>query len=483
MTLALRTRLTVFYTVVFGVLLTVMAAAAYRALGQQLESEATNNLIELTNGLHGYLHFENGTPEVQYDSSDPQETAFVMRATRFYQIYDGATGALLVQSEAIEPLGLTFTPAEVKSFHDEPRIHDIQTDYGRIRLTNSVITGVPGTTYLLQVGASLAAMDSALHGFLRLLLWGVPSGLFVAILAGRWMATIALGPLLRFADAARGIDVTNLRQRLPVRGVDDELDDVAHAFNETLERVEDAVGEMRQFSTALAHELRTPIAALRGEIELATMRPDAGDAYRRTAASQLEELDKLKRLIDQLLTLARAESGQIPLSRVPVNLGALAASVVEQLEAVAQANGLDLRCEVTGDVAVEGDGEWLERLVLNLLDNAFKFTPRGGRVTVRVSAVERQARIEVTDTGIGMPPEVLSHVFERFYRADPARSSSARGVGLGLSLVKWIVDRHDGLIQAKSDPGRGATFTVYINRLDAAAQHKGHEGHRDHKAV
>jgi heavy metal sensor kinase len=465
MTLALRTRLTVFYTIVFGVLLTAIGAVSYRALAQQLDSDATTSLIELTNGLHGYLHFESGTPEVQYDSSDPQETAFVQRATRFYQIYDGATGALLVQSDAIEPLGLTFTPAEVKSFHDEPRLHDIQTDYGRIRLTNSVITGAPGRTYLLQVGASLAATDGALRRFLQLLLWTVPAGLFVAILAGRWMATVALGPLLRFADAARSIDVTNLRQRLPVRGAHDELDDMAHAFNETLARVEDAVGEMRQFSTALAHELRTPIAALRGEIELAAMKAEVGDSYRRTAASQLEELDKLKRLIDQLLTLARAESGQIPLSRQRVDLGALAASVVEQVEAVAQANGLDLRCDVADDAAVLGDPEWLERMLLNLLDNSFKFTPRGGSVQVRVSGEEGQARLDVVDTGIGMPSEVLTHVFERFYRADPARSSSARGVGLGLSLVKWIVDRHDGVIKTKSEPGRGSTFSVYIKKI------------------
>ena len=465
MTLALRTRLAVFYTVVFGVLLTSLAAVSYRALGDQLDSDATANLIELTNGLHGYLHFEGALPEVQFDSSDPQESAFVQRATRFYQIYDGTTGALLVQSDAIAPLGLTFTPAEVKSFHDEPRLHDIQTDYGRVRLTNSVITGEPGRTYLLQVGASLAGMDGALGRFLQLLLWGVPAGLLVAVLAGRWMATVALGPLLRFAGAARAIDVTNLRQRLPVRGVRDELDDVAQAFNETLGRVEHAVGEMRQFSTALAHELRTPIAALRGEIELTAMKPDAPHGHRRAAASQLEELDKLTRLIDQLLTLARAESGQIPLARERVDLAVLVPSVVEQVEAVAQANGLDLRCEVADEVAVQGDAGWLERLLLNLLDNAFKFTPRGGRVLVRLSASDGRARLEVIDTGIGMPPEVLPHIFERFYRADPARSSSARGAGLGLSLVKWIADRHDGVVHAASEPGRGSTFTVHIKKI------------------
>jgi signal transduction histidine kinase len=195
------------------------------------------------------------------------------------------------------------------------------------------------------------------------------------------------------------------------------------------------------------------------------MNPAAEGSYKRSAASQLEELDKLKRLIDQLLTLARAESGQIPLARDRVDLAALAASVVDQVELVAQASGLDLRCEADREAPVRGDPEWLERLLLNLLDNAFKFTPRGGRVLVRVSAANGQACLEVSDTGIGMPPEVIAHVFERFYRADPARSSSARGVGLGLSLVKWIADRHDGTIQASSDPGQGSIFRVYIKQI------------------
>jgi len=378
MTLALRTRLTVAYTAVFGVLLTGLAAVSYSALAQQLDSDATAGLLALTTGLHGYLRVNAGQPQFVFDASNPEESAFVTRATRYYQIYDGATGALLAQSEPIEPLGLTFTPAEVKAFQDQPKIHDIQTDYGRIRLTNSVIDQ-GGRSYLLQVGASLAAMDAALGSFLRLLLWGVPAGLVATVLAGRWMAGVALAPLVKLADAARTIDAANLRHRLPVRGTHDELDDVATAFNDTLARVEDAVGEMRQFSTALAHELRTPIAALRGSVELAAMKPGLPAEQRAAAASQLEELDKLKRLIDQLLTLARAESGQIPLLRARVEMAPLVTSIVEQLEPVAQAQGLTLTPDVQGEPAVQGDAEWLERLLLNLLDNASSSRPAAGR--------------------------------------------------------------------------------------------------------
>ena len=462
--LALRTRLTVFYTAVFGLLLIALAIVSYRVLAQQLDSDATASLIELTNGLHGYLRVTDGKPELVFDENDPDESAFVRRATRYYQIYDGSTGALLAQSDAIEPLGLTFTPAEVKSFRDQPRLHDIQTDYGRIRLTNSIML-FERQSYLLQVGASLAAMDAVLSRFLTLLLWGVPAGLLLAILSGRWMARLALAPLARLAEATRAIDAGLLRQRLPVRGAHDELDEVAVAFNDTLARMEDVVGEMRQFSTALAHELRTPIAALRGEIEMTAMRSGSSDAQRRAAASQLEELDKLKRTIDQLLTLARAESGQIPLVQVPVALAPLVHSIVEQLEAVAHAQGLALTADLAATPMVHGDPEWLERLLLNLLDNAFKFTPRGGRVVVRVSEDANDAQLAVEDTGIGMAPDVLPHVFERFYRGDPARSSNAFGVGLGLSLVKWIADRHHGRVTAASEPGGGSTFTVRLKKI------------------
>jgi len=225
------------------------------------------------------------------------------------------------------------------------------------------------------------------------------------------------------------------------------------------------MGEMRQFSTALAHELRSPIAALRGEIELAAMKADVGEPYRQSAASQLEELDKLKRMIDQLLTLARAESGQIPLAHQRVELGPLVTSVVEEVEAVAEAAGSQLTAEVIDEAAVNGDAEWLERMLLNLLDNAIKFTDAGGHIVVRLTADEETAQLEVRDTGVGMTPDVVPHVMERFYRADPARSPSAQGVGLGLSLVKWIVDRHHGAIEIDSQPGRGSSFRVKIKKI------------------
>lgn len=460
--LTLRTTLTLVQTGIPALLLTALSFASYHVLALHLDLDATDDLGKMTGGLRGYLRFDAGTPMLVYDRNDAGEVAFINAATRYFQIYDANSGRLLTQSVAFEPLGLHYTPAEVQTFRDRFRVYDMHTDEGRIRISSSPISPAPGEAYLLQVGLPLDPVDGALNRFLRLLLWSVPVGLLVAVVTGRWMAGRELMPLARLAAATRTISVADLRQRLPLRGVGDELDEVADAFNDTLARLEQAVGEMKQFSAALAHELRTPLAALRGETEYALLHARSPDEYRRCLGSQLEELDTLARLINQLLTLARAEAGEIPLAREPVDLGALGATVVEQLEPVAQAADVELACEASNEVVVNGDAGWLKRLLLNLIDNAIKFTPAHGRICVRVSRDNAAARLDVRDTGVGIAPDALPHLFERFYRVDPARSRRTDGAGLGLALAKWIADRHGATIAVTSRPGEGSTFTVRL---------------------
>ena len=461
MTLPLRARLAASSALVSGLLLSILSVVSYGVLGRLLDADVDMRLTELTDGLHGYLRFETEIPKVEYNTADGDQAAFVQEATRYLQIYDVATGRLLLQSDSV-PLGLRLTPDQVKTYRAQLLPFDVTTQFGRVRISNSAIRDRNGREYLVEVGLSLTTMDAALRRYRDLLLWLLPAALGVAALASWVLSSFALRPLTVVAGAAREIDVGTLERRLPTRGVRDELEDVAVAFNDTLARLEHSVGEMRQFSAALAHELRTPLAALRGEIELALRGSGRNEDERTRLASQIEELDRLARLIDQILTLARAESGQIRLTFAPVDVGALAASLVEQLEPVAQARTIDLRCERNGNVMVNGDAGWLQRLLLNLLDNAIKFTREGGHVLLRVSRDGHQARIDVRDTGIGMAPEVLPHVFERFFQADPARSSGTDGAGVGLSLVKWIVDRHDGTIAVDSRIGEGSTFTVLL---------------------
>jgi heavy metal sensor kinase len=375
------------------------------------------------------------------------------------------------QSNAIAPLGLGLTPADVRQRVATPAPFDVETAYGRLRVSNSIVSGASSAPYLLQVAVSLVPMDAAVRRYRDLLLFGVPACLLLAGLGSWWLSAFALAPLSRFAAAARDISVHTLERRLPTRPVDDELEDVGRAFNGALGRLEHAVGEMRQFSAALAHELRTPLAALRGEIELALRQQGTNDPNRERLASQIETIDQLKRLIEQILTLARAESGQIPLTFSHVELGALAASLVEQLEPVAQARGISLTCERGGPAPVHGDEEWLRRLLINLIDNALKFTKAGGQVTVWVGrAAAGGVELRVRDTGVGIAPEDQPHVFERFFRADPARSSSTEGAGLGLSLVQWIVERHRGEVAVDSVTGAGTTFTVTLPPAPAEAE-------------
>jgi heavy metal sensor kinase len=388
----------------------------------------------------------------------------VHEATQYYQVYDAQTGRLLVESPGVAPMGLHLTSAEVQAFRTQPQFEDISTEYGRVRLSNSVIAGAGGRTYLMQVGVSLAPMDAALRGYRDQLWLRVLLGLVAGSVAAWWLSGFALRPLSNLVGHIGRIDVTSLGTRLPVRGTGDELDRVATAFNETLARLEVAVEEIRHFSTALAHDLRTPLAALRGEIELALQRRANDDAEQQALVSQIEELDKLKRLIDHVLTLARAESGQIHLRFSAVDVGELAAFLVEQLEPVAQARAVQLACERSGVTIASADASWLERLLLNLLDNAMKFTPAGGSIVVAVIGGDDGVRLQVRDNGIGMSPEVASRVFDRFYRGDPARSSGREGAGLGLSLVRWIAERHGCTVTVTSRPGEGSTFSLALPR-------------------
>lgn len=452
-TLPLRLRLTVASTAVFGVLLAGFGVTTYRLLATQLEQDASDRLSELSQGLHGYLRLAGDTVSLAFDADDSDQARFVHQATQYYRVYDADTGRLLAESSGMTPLGLAWTSSEARALGDRTTPFDVTTGYGRFRLVNSRLTESDGRVYLLQVGISLVEVDATLRRYRSLLLWPMPAALVMAAAASWWFSRFALGPLARVAAAARSIDVGALDRRVPVRGAGDELDHVAGAFNQTIERLAGAVGDMRQFSSALAHELRTPLAALRGQVELTWRRADTSSAQRESFASQIEEIDRLTRLIDRVLTLARAESGQVQLSFSAVNLADLAGSLVEQLRPMAEARAIELGSSRLEPVVVDGDAGWLERLFLNLLDNALKYTAANGHIEVRVSRSGDEARIEVTDTGIGLSPKDVPHVFEKFFRADRARSSESTGAGLGLSLVRWIAEQHGGTAAVESRLG------------------------------
>ena len=323
----------------------------------------------------------------------------------------------------------------------------------RLRFSNSVRT-VAGPVRT-SAGDVAGAMDAVLARYQIAVvdvLWRFRRGA-----ASRWLSAFALLPL-RGGSRGAEIDVRTLERRLPfaARATSSQVVDAFTARSAARTRGGCAVQRRP------GARLRTPLAALRGEIELARRTPGSNPAQQDRFASQMEEIDRLTRLIDQILTLARAESGQIRLTRAPVNLSDLAASLVEQREPIAAAKSIELRCEPSRAVVVDGDAGWLQRLLLNLVDNALKFTRENGRVVVRVTREGAAARIDVQDTGVGLSPADARQAFERFFRADPARSSATAGAGLGLSLVQWIAAQHRGTVTVQSRLAEGSTFTVTL---------------------
>jgi heavy metal sensor kinase len=266
-------------------------------------------------------------------------------------------------------------------------------------------------------------------------------------------------------QTVRRISGEHLQERLPETGSGDELDRLANTLNDMLGRLEDSFRQVRQFSADASHELQTPLTILKGEIEVALRSPRSPEDYQKVLHSCLEEIERIGRLVGGLLHLARADAGVLRLDLQPVDLLELATEVVARMRRLAEAKSIHLRSEYETPVFSQGDKEHLQRLLLNLLDNAIKYTQPGGLVTLSLTSKNSQARISVTDTGIGLSPSEQDQIFTRFYRSAEAKSQGG-GAGLGLCLVKSIAEAHGGSIEVSSTPGQGSTFTVVLPALD-----------------
>ncbi len=293
-------------------------------------------------------------------------------------------------------------------------------------------------------------------------LFGLPLALLLAVAGGWFVARRSLAPVGAMAAHAKEISATSLSQRLPVANPHDELGRLATVFNATLQRLENSFAELRRFAADASHELRTPLTALRAEGEVALNNARDPEQFRQSIGAMLEEAQRLQDLVDSLLTLARAEADQQPLSRLPLELGALTREVVESLRILADEKHQQLAAELNGEVSIAGDAALLRHALLNLVHNAIRYTSTNGRVTVRCSRRDRDAVIEVADTGEGIAPEHQVKVFERFYRVDKTRSRAEGGAGLGLAIAKLAVERHGGRIELESAPGKGSTFAIVL---------------------
>jgi heavy metal sensor kinase len=293
----------------------------------------------------------------------------------------------------------------------------------------------------------------------------IPCATGLAIIGGYLLAGRVLAPVGAMADTARRITAESIDARLPVSDSADEFGRLATVFNETLSRLDAAFEQLRRFTADASHELRTPLTAMRSVGEVALHRPLSTEGYREVIGSMLEEVDRLTRLVENLLLLTRAEAGRIPLTRASVDLRELVAGVSDGLRVLAEEKNQELSVELGAPVAVECDATVLRQGMTNLLHNAIKFTPAKGAIRVAVkSTVTGDAMIEVQDSGPGIPAANHQRIFERFYRVDQARSRDTGGTGLGLAIARWAVEASGGRIELESAAGQGALFRVVLPR-------------------
>ena len=322
-------------------------------------------------------------------------------------------------------------------------------------------------SYLAQAAAPLDDFYRALHRFATLLVVSIPILLLGAAAGGYWISRRALAPVDQITQTARSISVQNLSSRLTVPQTGDELQRLSETLNNMLERLEAAFKKIIQFTADASHELRTPVAVMRTRTELSLRKPRLAEEYREALTQVHSELEKTSELVERLMLLARADYGVEALQLATEDLREIVREVCGQGKTLSEAKDVHFREQIPEQpVWVKADAHALQRLFLILIDNAIKYTPKGGRVDVVVRRENGFAIGEIRDTGIGIAPEHLPNVFERFYRADKARSRESGGVGLGLSIGRWIAAAHSGTIEVQSSLGAGSIFQLRLPLTD-----------------
>ena len=296
---------------------------------------------------------------------------------------------------------------------------------------------------VMQVGISLENMNKTLRRFDLTMAAVFPLGMLLAGGGGWLLARRALRPVDRMTQAVNRISSEHLQERLPETGTGDELDRLAQTLNDMLTRLENSFRQVRQFSADASHELQTPLTILRGEIEVALRSARSPEEYQRVLHSSLEEIDRISRLVGGLLLLARADAGVLRLDLQPVDLTELVFETVARLQRLAAEKSITLHCDVTAPIFIPADREHLQRVLLNLVDNAIKYTQPGGSVTLSLQADDQQIRVSVIDTGIGLGAVEQEKIFTRFFRSAEAKSQGG-GAGLGLCIAQSIAEAHGG---------------------------------------
>lgn len=480
----IRGRLTAWYATALALSLAAFAAvlylarrsASYQDLDRRLQSEA-----DLTAGILAESYRARGVLVEQDSARRPVligGVAALLEVVPEFLILTHAEGRVLFASS--DARALNYVEFEQLL---QPALAPAGRTSGTLRLgpegptIRYVVRPLSGGGAGPQFGAILAGADArtaelGVEQLLSTMLLILAFGLVLAVAVGSWIARRALEPVDRIITEVREItDGRSLHRRLAEPMVKDELGRLAETLNQMMARLERSFTALRRFTADASHELKTPLTVLRAGVERAVTTPNLPQETLAVLEETLQEVNRMTELVDALLMLARADEGIAPLHRERVDLRAIVAEAHETGELLAESAGVEMQVVTPAEpVVVDVDRSRIRQLILNLLTNAVKYTPRGGSVRVQLGQADGRASLSVADTGIGIAPGDLPHIFDRFWRADSARTRTGErpGAGLGLAICKWIAEAHGGSIEVQSRPGRGTTFTVTLPTGEAA---------------
>jgi heavy metal sensor kinase len=457
--LSVRTRLTLWYSGILLAIVATIGVLSYSWLRWGLLQDLDASLLTVAQVI-------KDTDASERAAGDPdamlRELLGPELYDKFFQLLD-PEGRPHVSSPRRRPFALPLSPvARARAARGQHTFETVEPSGAEpVRVLTMPVVRDGRVAEIVQVGMLLRRARATLDRYRDTLIVLIPVGVGLAALGGAGIAGFALRPVDQMTRTARRITAEDLSERVEQRGTGDELDRLAETMNGMLERLEQAFAQTRRFAADAAHELRTPLAALRGGIEVALRGARSPEEYRRVLVSSLEEVERLIRLSEDLLLLSRSAAGPEP-ARAPVELEPLLLEVFDAGARLGQAAGVSVRVETAVPVSVRGEANALRRALLNLVENAIKYTPAGGKVELALVPDDGWAVVTVSDTGIGVAPADVERIFEPFVRLDTARTRDTGGAGLGLAIARSIVVAHGGTLGVESRPGEGSRFTIRL---------------------
>jgi heavy metal sensor kinase len=464
----IRDRLTLWYVGIFGVVLLIYIGGACVLQYLQLSAQLHHAEVEDIETVEGLLYFApDGSLRLHEDyHSNPQSKLLLDR----YMEVLSPDGQVLFRNDRLHgmDLGGAAIPNEGDVGYTSKKL---RLGDGTVILAISHLHTMLGTPLLIRLGYSIEPLDLSLLHFFGLLLLAMPIALIAAGFAGYRVAGKALNPLEQMARQTEQITAQRLKERIPVDNPRDEFGHMALVLNGLLARLGDSFEQLQHFTSDVSHELRTPLAAMRSVGEVGLQSEHSSEQYRDIIGSMLEEVARLSAMIDTLLTIAHADSGEVTLHRTIFSLNDLVQDSVLVVGVLAEDKKQSMVIEGGSRFSLSADRNFLRMAVINLLDNAVKYSPAGTTIRVRISDAaagtgqEQFVELEIEDEGVGIPKDNAHRVFDRFYRVDEGRTRDAGGAGLGLAIAKWAVEAHGGTITLRPGSTSGSIFQI---RLPAA---------------